>query len=96
MAAYLIADVRTIHDPERMAAYKRDNPPSIEKYGGRYIVRGGATEVVEGRWEPNRVVVIQFPDMETLKRWYYSPEYQPLLAERKAAADSNVIFVEGV
>jgi uncharacterized protein (DUF1330 family) len=93
--AYLIGDVQEIHDLPRFRGYNRDNPPTIAKYGGQFVVRGGAVEVVEGTWQPGRVVVIGFDDMEQLKRWYHSPEYREIWAERQASARSNVILVEG-
>lgn len=96
MAAYLIGDVHRIHDLERFRGYNRDNPPTIEKYGGRFVVRGGAHEVIEGAWQPGRIVVIQFDDLDALKGWYYSPEYREIWKERQASAESNIIFVQGV
>lgn len=95
MAAYLIGDVREIFDLERFRGYNRRNPDTIAKYGGRFLVRGGSTEVVEGDWQPGRMVVIEFDDMDSLTRWYRSPEYQTVWGERAGSARSNVIFVEG-
>jgi uncharacterized protein (DUF1330 family) len=94
--AYLIGDVYDIHDLERFRGYNRDNPPTIAQYGGQFIVRGGATEVIEGQWQPGRLVVIRFDSMEALKRWYSSPEYRKVWSERQASARSNIVFVEGV
>ncbi len=65
-------------------------------YGGKYIVRGGAVEPKEGGWAPKRVVVLEFPAMAQARKWYDSPEYKPLLAMRLKAANSQLIFVEGV
>ena len=94
MTAYLIADVEVL-DMERFKLYLRDNPPTIFKHGGRFVVRGGATEVIEGEWQPGRMVVIEFPDMKALKGWYRSPEYQEIWKIRNSSTNSNVIFVEG-
>ena len=95
MPAYLIGDVREILDLERFRGYSQRNPPTIAKYGGRFLVRGGSAEVVEGDWSPGRIVVIEFDDMDALRRWYESPEYRAVWGERANSARSNVIFVEG-
>ena len=94
MAAYVIAQVE-VTDPERFAQYGRQVPSVIEKYGGRYLVRGGATETVEGIWTPPRLVVLEFPSMERAKTWYSSKEYAPLLELRKQSARTLFTFVEG-
>jgi len=95
MAAYVLADV-TILDPDVYEDYRRQVGAGIEKYGGRYLVRGGASEVFEGGWRPNRLIVLEFPDMDGLRRWYQSDDYQALLRIRQSVARSNVIAVQGV
>ena len=95
MPAYLIGDVREIFDLERFREYNRLNPPTIAQYGGRFLVRGGVSELMEGDWTPGRLVVIEFDDMDALRRWYQSPEYRAVWGERANSARSNVIFVEG-
>jgi uncharacterized protein (DUF1330 family) len=95
MPAYLIVDQLEVTDPEAMKTYAAGVNDTIRKYGGRGIVRGGAFEVLEGTWTPKRVVVLEFADMATLRRWYNSPEYAPLLKIRLASSKSNVIAVEG-
>ena len=77
MAAYLIAEVE-VKDPETYEEYRRQVASTIEKFDGRFIIRGGATEILEGQWKPRRLVVLEFPDMDTLKRWYNSDDYQGL------------------
>ena len=94
MPAYLIADVE-VHDPDIYAEYRRQVLPLIQQYGGRFIVRGGAHEVLEGAWKPQRIVVIEFPDMATLKTWYNSPEYAKLIALRQGVSRGSLIAVEG-
>ena|SRR5215475_10256670 len=69
--------------------------PLIAKFGGRFLVRGGKHEVLEGTWRPHRLVVIEFPSMEALTSWYNSPEYAPLLALRQPAATDHLVAVEG-
>ncbi len=95
MPAYAIADI-TIDDLEAYKGYQALTPATIEKYGGRFKVRGGESEVKEGEWRPGRIVVLEFDDMAALKRWYDSPEYSEARAIRQTAATGSVIFVEGV
>ncbi len=95
MAAYLIVDVE-ITDPEAFERYRAQVPATIAAHGGRYLVRGGALEAVEGTWAPKRLVVVEFPTMERLRAWYESPEYRPLLALRLGATVSKAVMVEGI
>jgi uncharacterized protein (DUF1330 family) len=95
MAAYVIVDL-DVRDAGALDNYRRAVPGTVAKYGGRFIVRGGAFEVLEGDWTPKRVVVLEFPSMDALKRWYRSDEYKPLLAERQRHSKANLIAVEGV
>lgn len=94
MPAYIIADTE-IHDHKLYDEYKRKVLPTIQKFGGRFIVRGAPHELLEGTWRPHRLVVIEFPDMAKLKAWYRSPEYAPLLAMRQPAAIDHLVAVEG-
>lgn len=95
MAGYVIAEV-DVKDGALFEAYRKLVPETIARYGGRYLVRGGATETKEGGWSPKRLVVLEFPSVEQARRWYESPEYAPLLAMRLKAADSRAVIVEGV
>ena len=95
MAAYVIADVN-VTDPGLYADYTKIVTATVEKYGGRFVVRGGAVDVREGGWKPARLVVLEFPTMEQAHKWYDSPEYAPALALRLRAASAKLIFVEGV
>ena len=94
MAAYLIADV-TVMNPDTYAEYRKQVLPTITKYGGRFLVRGGAHETLEGDWRPGRVVVIEFPDMAAAKAWYRSKEYGLLVKLRQSASAGRLILVEG-
>jgi len=95
MAAYVIVDVEII-DPVRYAAYIRVVPPTIAKYGGRFLVRGGKTETLEGSWIPKRVVVVEFPSVEQAREWWASEEYREPKALRQSASVTDMILVEGV
>ena len=95
MAAYAIADLE-VTDPAKFQEYVSQVPATVEKYGGKYRVRGGAIEKAEGDWEPSRMVVIEFESMEQLKKWYHSQEYSNPMQLRHESANANVIFVEGV
>ena len=95
MPAYLLVDCE-VTDSARYENYKKLAPPAIAKYGGRYLARGGETTRLEGNWQPHRVVVLEFPDAETAKRFYASPEYRAARAERAGAANMNMVLVEGL
>lgn len=94
MAAYVIADIE-VKDLEEFQKYSKQVPPTLAKYGGRFIVRGGAHEVLEGGWRPRRLVIVEFPDMAALKAWYNSKEYGPLVKLRQKASDGNLVAVDG-
>jgi uncharacterized protein (DUF1330 family) len=94
MSAYLIADVE-VHDQTVYAEYRRHVLPLIQNHGGRFIVRGGAHEVLEGEWRPQRLVIIEFPDMAALKSWYRSLEYAKLIELRQGASRGSLVAVEG-
>lgn len=95
MPAYLIADIQ-ITDPAAYAQYRPLAAASIARFGGRFIVRGGKVDLLEGQPQPERIVVIEFPDEETARRWYRSEEYQTALKIRQAASRGRVLLVEGV
>ena len=96
MAAYVIVDVEVL-EPEAYTEYTRAVPASLEPFGGRFIVRGGAHETLEGDWNPQRVVVLEFPSVEQAKAWHASPAYQAILPIRQRHARTNFLtVVEGV
>ncbi len=95
MAAYLIANVE-VTDPAGYEEYRKQVPATIAAYGGRYLARGGAMEVLEGDWVPNRVVILEFPSMAQLKTWYDSPEYRLLRQIRGRTTKSSAVVVEGL
>lgn len=95
MAAYFIADIE-VKDPTAFEEYRKQVPATIEKYGGRYLAPGGATEVLEGEWRPRRVVILEFPGVAAARRWYDSEEYREPKALRRRAAVTNLVLVEGL
>ena len=94
MSAYLIADVE-VTNPEGYEEYRAQVPAVFADYGGRYLVRGGALEVLEGAGGAGRRVVLEFPSMAQLKAFWDSPEYRPLRAVRERCATSRIVGVEG-
>jgi uncharacterized protein (DUF1330 family) len=95
MAAYFIVEVEVL-DPVRYEDYRAMVPPTLAAYGGRFIVRGGASQTLEGDWRPKRLVVLEFPSLERARAWYDSEEYRPAKELRLATARSTVVLVEGV
>ncbi len=95
MAAYAVVEVE-VHDPDAYVEYRGLSGASVDQYGGRFIVRGGAVEGVEGGWQPERFVIIEFPSMEAARTWYDSPEYVKARAIRHRNATSKMLFVDGV
>lgn len=95
MAAYIHADVE-ITDPTAFEIYRQQVPALIAAHGGRFLVRGGAVEVLEGDRRPGRQVILEFADMAALKAFYGSPQYQALIALRQSASTGNLLAVEGV
>jgi uncharacterized protein (DUF1330 family) len=94
MAAYVLASIK-VTDSARYPEYARQTPAVVEKYGGRFLIKGGAYEEVEGSWPGRRIVVIEFPDAEAAKRWYESPEYRELIPLRQAYAETDMVIAEG-
>jgi len=95
MAAYVIAEVEVRNADSYAAAYSQHVRATIEQYGGRFLVRGGTVDVVEGDWDPPRLVILEFESMERARAWYDSGEYQAILPGRQQHARSNVIMVQG-
>jgi uncharacterized protein (DUF1330 family) len=95
MPAYVVVDA-DVTDPEQYAAYREAAQRSVEAFGGRFLVRGGELDVLEGDWQPTRVVVLELPDLETVRRWYDSPEYLHARSLREGAARLRMVAVAGV
>jgi uncharacterized protein (DUF1330 family) len=95
MPAYLYANIE-ITDPVTYEAYRAEVPAVIAAHGGRYLVRGGATTMLEGTGVPQRQVILEFPDMAHLQAFYHSPQYQRLVTIRQSASVGTLFAVEGV
>ncbi len=95
MPAYVIATVE-VKDPVRYEDYKTLVPPSIAAFGGRFVARGGKADVLEGDWNPKRLVILEFPNAERARQWYDSPEYAAAKALRQATSTGSLVLIEGV
>lgn len=95
MAAYLHASIE-VTDPVAYEDYRREVPAVIAAHGGRYLVRGGAVEVLEGGADQRRQVILEFPDMAALKAFYDSPDYKRLRALRQSASRGALVAIQGV
>ena len=95
MPAYVIVET-DVRDPEQYERYKAASPAAVHGGGGRFVVRGGELAVLEGDWHPSRLVILEFPDLETAKKWYESPEYQKVKSLRDGAANLRMVAVQGL
>ena len=95
MSAYLIVQVE-VTEPAGYDQYKKMVPSSLAAYGGKFVVRGGACETLEGSWQPKRLVVLEFPSVAKAKHWWASEEYRDAKALRQRAAKTEMIVVEGI
>jgi uncharacterized protein (DUF1330 family) len=95
MSAYIVVEVE-VHDANRYEDYKAMVPPSLEPFGGKFLVRGGKVETLEGAWAPKRFVLVEFPSVERAKAWWASSEYAQAKALRQATATTQMVVVEGV
>jgi uncharacterized protein (DUF1330 family) len=95
MPAYIIVEVK-ITDTEKYEEYKKLTPSSIAAYDGKFIVRGGETENLEGDWQPERIVILEFPNVDRAEQWWNSIEYAPAKSIRQKSATTKMILVKGV
>jgi len=95
VSAYVIVEIEVL-DPVRYEEYKRLAPPSIAAFGGRYVVRGGRAETLEGDWNPKRIVVLEFESLERARRWWGCSEYRDAKRLRQEIARTRMIAVEGL
>jgi uncharacterized protein (DUF1330 family) len=95
MSAYVVVEIEVL-DKDRYETYKQMVPPTLAPYGGRFLVRGGEVETLEGDWSPKRFVILEFPSAERAKAWWASGEYAEAKALRQATARTQMICVTGV
>jgi uncharacterized protein (DUF1330 family) len=95
MTAYVIADI-DVHDQEAYREYMALVPASLQPYGGRFLVRGGIHQTLDGEWQPQRLVVIEFPTADDARRWHQSQDYQAAMAIRHRTSTGSLVLVEGV
>ena len=94
MAAYVFGEIE-VTDPAVYEDYRKQVLAVVTKYGGKFIVRGGKVDPLEGGWAPKRIVALEFPSMEQAQKWYRSPEYAPLIKLRQKASKGRLVIVEG-
>ena len=95
MAVYVIVNLQ-VRDAVAFEEYRAKVPAFIHKHGGEYLVRGGANEVIEGDWRPQRIVLLRFPDRAAVRAFFDDPEYQPVLRLRQRVADTDIVMVDGI
>jgi uncharacterized protein (DUF1330 family) len=95
MPAYVIAAVTDAWDQDKLVQYREGNTEVVAEYGGRFVVRGGKQELLEGDWDPKRLVIIEFPDMDAARAWYHSDAYAPLRELRRSASTTHIVIVDG-
>lgn len=95
MAGFVIIDVE-ITDAERYGDFMEEVTATVEAYGGKFVVRGGTFDVIEGDWTPNRLAVLEFATVEDSRAWLDSPEYNALNEIRTSSSNINMVVVEGV
>jgi len=95
MPAYVIIEIK-VHDAAKFEEYKKKAPPSIAAFDGKYLVRGGAVETLDGTWAPERIVFLEFPSMARAREWYNCEQYAEAIQLRHASATSQFILVDGL
>lgn len=95
MAGYIVADIE-ITDPDEYQTYSKQVAATLERYGGKFLVRGGNPITLEGDWKTRRFVILEFPSVEQAKKWYDSPEYSAIIGIRHRSAISKLLLVQGV
>ena len=95
MPAYVVVEIE-ITDPETYARYVQQVQPSLDAHGGRFVVRGGQAETLEGDWTPKRLAVLEFESVEKANQFYHSADYKPVRQMRIDATNSKLLIVEGI
>lgn len=96
MSVYMIIEAKEIMDRAKYGEYIEKVPRTIEKFGGKYLARGGEVTVVSGDWKPARLIIVEFASMEKFHAWWRSPEYRVVSPLREQSAKTNAIVVNGV
>jgi uncharacterized protein (DUF1330 family) len=95
MPVYVIADVRDVWDADALQEYRRRNTDAVAAAGGRFLIRGGEHELLEGEWDTRRIVLMEFPDREAARAWWTSDGYEAIKPIRRGASTTNIILVDG-
>jgi len=95
MPGYVIADVE-VTDPTMFEEYRKQVPGTVQKFGGKFLTRGGAVQSLEGGWQPKRLVIIEFPSVEQARKWYDSEEYRSPKELRMKCSKGKLLIVEGI
>ena len=95
MAVYVIADVRDTSDADALQEYRRRNTDAVAAAGGRFLIRGGDHELLEGEWDTKRIVLMEFPDCAAARAWWTSGDYEAIKPIRRGASTTNIILVDG-
>jgi len=96
MPAYVIACVTDAWDQDKLVEYRERNTAAVARHGGRFVARGGRQEILEGGYEPKRVVIIEFADLDAARGWYESDDYAPLRELRQSASKTDILVAEGM
>jgi uncharacterized protein (DUF1330 family) len=96
MPAYVVALARAFTDPEALAEYRRRNTEVVAAHGGRFVARGGEQVVLEGDPRAERVVIMEFPDLDAARAWYADPAYEAARPLRQGASETDIVAVAGV
>jgi uncharacterized protein (DUF1330 family) len=94
MTAYIFAEVKDVSDPEAFREYREKVAGTMEPFGGKAIIRGSNFETLEGSWNPQGFIVIEFPDRQSAMEWYGSAQYKPLLELRMQLASTNSVIMD--
>ncbi|MGE5308638.1 MAG: DUF1330 domain-containing protein [Deltaproteobacteria bacterium] len=96
MAVYMIVEAKEVHDKQKYGEYIKQVPRTIEKFGGRYLARGGQTTVVSGDWNPARLIIVEFESKDKFDAWWNSPDYKAVAPLREQATVTNAVVIEGI
>jgi len=96
MSVYLIVEAKEITNKQMYGEYIQKVPQTIERFGGKYLARGGQIEVLSGDWNPSRLIIVEFDSMDEFKSWWNSPQYRAIAALRERSAKTNAVVVKGL